>query len=150
MTDGTQRQEMWRQYILGELSPGKRDELDQWLAEDETALEEYLVVFESMEHPIGDLPDIYAFTDRVMNALPVNDSSVNQPLQLHRKWAWIKHPITHYTIAASITLLLITSGFFDRLEQNADHLWSGDNGSISEQWLSRTTSWLDSWNRSDK
>ncbi|MNU76192.1 hypothetical protein D3C71_657400 [compost metagenome] len=145
---GLQRQEMWRQYILGELSSNKQVELDQLLTEDEAALMEYLDVFESMEQVLPELPNLNTFTDQVMNALPLSDSSANplQPLKIYRKWAWIKHPITHYTIAASITLLLITSGFFDRLTLDADYMVKEDSKSFSEQWLNQTTSWLDSWN----
>ncbi|WP_433946483.1 hypothetical protein [Paenibacillus sp. SN-8-1] len=147
---GMQRQDLWRQYILGELSPSKQVELDQLLIEDESALREYLIVFESMEQGLPEFPDLNAFTDQVMNALPMGDSSA-KPIEsprLHRKWTWIRHPITHYTIAASITLLLITSGFFDRLTQDADYMVKEDSKSFSEQWLNQTTSWMDSWNKS--
>ncbi|RUT36042.1 hypothetical protein EJP77_03335 [Paenibacillus zeisoli] len=143
-----QRQQIWRQYILGELSTNKQAELEQMLIEDEAVLIEYLEVLESMDEELPELPNTNDFTDRVMKALPLTDSSAAppKPVKADSRWSWIKHPITHYTVAASITLLLITSGFFDQLTINADDMVKEDSKPYSEQWMNKATSWLDTWN----
>lgn len=143
-----QRQQMWRQYILGELSTNKQVELERMLIEDEAALMEYMEAFESIEKELPQLPNLNDFTDQVMRALPFTDSSAAplQPIKSDSRWAWIKHPITHYTVAASITLLLINSGFFDQLTINVDDMVKEDSKPYSEQWMNKATSWLDTWN----
>jgi len=73
---------------------------------------------------------------------------------------WLQHPVTHYTIAASITLLLLASGTFSSFSQKLALLDMNENeqqnirpnppvaaGEHSESWSDRivdqTGSWLD-------
>jgi hypothetical protein len=113
------------------------------------------------------LPDLQAMEDRVIAELKQAElaeppMSLRSTLQSKpaaaRRVSWIQRPAWQYTIAASITLLLLASGalagFSQSLEKldesrvampsqsDIDNAWS--NGpSWSEQLVNRTGSWLD-------
>lgn len=143
------RMELWRQYIQDELSEQKQRELDELLLNDESALTEYMEVFERLEVQLPPLTNLDALTDKVMTDLSEKLEYDNRQHSraLSRRWSWIKHPVTHYAVAASITLLMITSGFFDQLFVGAEDVITKDRKPISDQWLDQATGWLDSWNR---
>lgn len=83
-------------------------------------------------------------------------SSVRKPV---KRRTWLQHPVTHYAIAASVTLMLLASGAFAGLSEKlrelemeagsvpiyeAVHEWQEDQeSSWSERMLSRTGGWFD-------
>ncbi|MGO4549032.1 zf-HC2 domain-containing protein [Paenibacillus sp. 2TAB23] len=118
------------------------------------------------------LPDMALLEQRVVGQLmeelrqeeavpSKQDSSEAKLEKAPRLRTWLQHPVTHYTIAASITLLLLISGTFASfsqklvqhdLNENRQQIVepkpeAGDN-KYSESWSDRivdqTGSWLDS------
>lgn len=74
--------------------------------------------------------------------------------QQPKKWQWIQRPFVQYAIAASVTLILTVTGLFggmteqlshyEQINQSSGHrLHEEAHFSKSEQWLGKTTKWLE-------
>ncbi|CAM4520921.1 putative ribosomally synthesized peptide with SipW-like signal peptide [Paenibacillus endophyticus] len=117
------------------------------------------------------LPDMALLEQRVVGQLMeelrqeavaskrhVSESKLEKAPRLR---TWLQHPITHYTIAASITLLLLISGTFASFSQKlvqhdlnenrqpiVEPKPDEDDNKYSESWsdqiVNQTGSWLDS------
>ncbi|WP_068617214.1 anti-sigma factor [Paenibacillus tuaregi] len=143
-----EHQEMLRQYIQGELKPEEQNEIDRLLLEDGAFLLEYMNAFEKLEQRLPALEDPVAFSDQVMKQLPQKPKAIGgQSKLLSSKWNWLKHPVTHYAAAASITFLMLTSGVFDHLSSSTEKVWTHHDKPLSEKWLDQATGWLDQWNK---
>jgi hypothetical protein len=63
-----------------------------------------------------------------------------------RRYRWYEKTIFHYAVAASLTLLIMSSGMFDKLHTGQMELMipKKDNSpSFSEQVIQATSGWLD-------
>ncbi len=123
------------------------------------------------EKVISELHEMFpGFEEQVPNSNPTIHSKTsqqskqppNQSTDTHskasRKRSWIQHPITHYVIAASITLLLLASGLFSSFSETLMQIdyeaqkdtypgsWSAVETVPTESWshkmMERTGSWL--------
>jgi hypothetical protein len=161
-----------RRYANGTLGEADRERVDAELLECGQCLELLMNVMdgesrrgddEARERP---LPDLQAMEDRVIAELMLAESSkppvLRRPAILSKSDAkrvsWIQRSGWQYTIAASITLLLLASGalagFSQSLEKldesklampsqsEIDNAWS-NQPSWSEQLVNRTGGWLD-------
>lgn len=155
-------------YIKGNLSPAEREEIDQLLLRDEKALASYLKAFEAIEQKeegirkqnisetfvFPSLPHQAEFAGRIMNQIDVSiqkeqgkkKSTENQRKSLlYQKL--IHNKLLHYTVAASITVLFMSTGVFDRIASgnlNKDRALDLAPYSHSQRWVEKATGWLDS------
>lgn len=132
----------WRAYIQGDCEANEAERLERLLLEDDEALHTYLTEMDNTSTYLPDLDQPLMFTDNVMNALRTVDQQKEQ--MVNRKRRWYEKPIFHYSIAASITLVLLSSGAFDKMmprslksDQPKEHI------SYSSEVMQATTSWLD-------
>ncbi|MFD1138727.1 hypothetical protein [Paenibacillus urinalis] len=138
-----QEQQDWKRYIQGELPAHEREAMDQRLLEDHEALETYLSVLEHISDT--GLRDAEAFEQQVMSHIEreykqLQSSSSRRNIQF-RKWS--NNKLVHYTLAASITLLFLSTGVFDRMLPGQLNMDSGDKQPYSEQMVRKATHWLD-------
>ncbi|WP_068499585.1 hypothetical protein [Paenibacillus kribbensis] len=136
----------WHAYITGTCTVEESERLEKLLLEDEQALDVYLAALEQLEPTLEDHVaqiNTERFTDRVMAALPDIDAEANQAI--FKKRRWFEKPVFHYVIAASLTLILLSSGAFDKmmLQNNGKPIPSKERVSYSEEVMRATTSWLD-------
>lgn len=137
--------ELWEKYIRGENSPETTKRLDGLLAENPEALDAYLEVFASLESELPALEDEQRFIQNVLGALPQENHNIKGvPKSEKQAKSWIYNPLFHYAIAASITVLLLTSGFFDLLSTEANKVISRPpDASMSKQVVDQATAWID-------
>ncbi|MFC3745896.1 hypothetical protein [Paenibacillus sp. GCM10012306] len=141
-----------RQYIAGEGSPEERDVWEQRLLEDDDALLCYLEALDELQGQLPSLESPKHFTENVMGSLP----AVQKPAKQHsedigpspetqRRTRWYEQAIVHYVIAASLTLILLSSGVFDRMLSGELGVFipEGKHSSYSQQIKQATSSWLD-------
>lgn len=149
----TFQQEDWVRYILGEAEPAQEREMEQLLLHSEEAMKQYLYAMELVSQDMPVMKDEEAFTQQVMamfdaevqrtSAQPLHD-----PHRLRsRVRKWYEHPLFHYTVAASITFLLLTSGVFDSLLHEPKALLNQPSGSISDSIMHKALSILDQWTK---
>lgn len=125
--------EQWTQYARQEplLTPQEEAELEQHLQMCDTCLELYMLGVENAEADYPALTDPQALFDQVIFQLPqlvsptpqTNFSSLPAKKIEDRGTAWLRHPVFHYTVAAAITVVLMSSGAFQTI---VDRLQPGD------------------------
>ncbi|MDQ0192937.1 hypothetical protein [Paenibacillus wynnii] len=134
----------FKTYLTGQGTPGEREKWEDILLEDEEALSLYMESLDELQDEIPELVDQGSFVNRVIEGLQVTDKIIG-PQRLTRK-RWYERTLFHYAVAASLTLLFMSSGVFDRLMTgNMDVVVQNDNGglSYSEQVMQATSGWLE-------
>jgi hypothetical protein len=136
----------WHAYIAGTCTIEESARLEKLLLEDEQALMLYLVALEQLESTMKDYSawmDTERFTDQVMAVLPEIEAEPNQVL--FKKRRWFEKPVFHYVVAASLTLILLSSGAFDKMMPQTDGkpIPPKERVSYSEEVMRATTTWLD-------
>ena len=131
----------WESYIRGTLPEASRERLERLLQSgDEEVFERYMSALERCEAELPELQAQDAFSERVIDALPEEETRGKQG-RFGGKWT---EPIVLYTVAAAAALLLTFTGAFDRLSEGAGHA-AGEAGKISytEKLAENASSWLD-------
>lgn len=136
-------QAIWKKYILGELAPEQAERMEILLQKDELMFQVYMQELMRVEEELPTLQDEDLFVESVYSKLP--DLPRKQDVSstgIRRRW---DHPLFHYTIAASITLLLLGGGVFDRLSDGASEVMRRQSGDIplSDQLMERTSEWME-------
>ncbi|MBD2871624.1 hypothetical protein [Paenibacillus arenilitoris] len=158
-------------YAQGRMTEPEREPVDRQLEACETCLTRFMAVLERDAKTMdAGQPDLERLEGRVVARLleerqperEVRQASEKKkaPAQAKssRRASWLQHPAFHYTVAASITLLLLGSGTFAAFSQRmaerdswesrthrpvADSPVTGQAESWSERMVSQTGSWLD-------
>lgn len=133
-------------YVRGEGSAEERSSYEELMLSDDSVLEIYMQVLAELGSELPGLSDPETFTQQVVEHEQIKPYTHRAPLRIQeRPKRWYERAIVHYTIAASITMLFLFTGAFDRLlpgEMNHDVPLS-ETPSYSEQWVEKTTGWLD-------
>ncbi|WP_028609498.1 hypothetical protein [Paenibacillus harenae] len=162
--------EEMKHYVQGLLAEPERERIDQRLVECEACLALFMTVNGSEEAGAGGgLPDMLQLEQRVVSRLmneqrlererkTASEQLIVSHAKASRRGTWLQHPAVQYTIAASVTLMLLGSGTFaafsqrleerDLLESRAHHPVAnspitGQAESWSDRMVSQTGSWLD-------
>ncbi|MDQ6420168.1 hypothetical protein RB620_12035 [Paenibacillus sp. LHD-117] len=167
-----------QRYASGTLAEAERGRVDAELLGCEECLRLFMSVLDgeagageadtavNARHELP-MPDMRALEDKVVAGLMLAEAGgatgIDKPRasnagQNTRRSSWIQNPVAQYTIAASITLLLLASGalagFSERLgkldennvamppQTSVDSAWT-KGPSWSDQLVNRTGSWLD-------
>lgn len=136
----------WHAYIAGTCTIEESARLERLLLEDEQALMLYLVALEQLESTMKDYSawmDTDRFTDQVMAVLPELEAEPSQVM--FKKRRWFEKSAFHYVVAASLTLILLSSGAFDKMMPQTDGkpIPPKERVSYSEEVMQATTTWLD-------
>ncbi|OMF29084.1 hypothetical protein BK133_18260 [Paenibacillus sp. FSL H8-0548] len=161
-----------QEYVNNRLPEAERAVVEQELSVCETCLELFIGFMNDSEAVLQPLqPDFDLMEQRVVAELvseqglhrrQSNQVESDKRIQKSpsRVRTWLQHPVTHYTVAASITLLLLASGTFSsfseklvqrELNENKQQTMRPDPSEASnrqsESWSDRivdqTGSWLD-------
>ncbi|MBU8906410.1 anti-sigma factor family protein [Desertibacillus haloalkaliphilus] len=98
--------EKWKAYVNDELTEYEREEVEQHLYSCDRCLELYMAVIEQEGEDMPVVEDERAFTEAVLQETTVT-------VKKQRKPSIQKKTVIHYVIAASMTLTLMTTGFFE-------------------------------------
>jgi replicative superfamily II helicase len=138
-------------YIEGHMDEAMREDWEQLLLEDEESLASYMEMLDELQEELPSLENSSAFTERVMGdwAKMAESSAELEQVAVEeggRRYRWYEKTIFHYAVAASLTLLIMSSGMFDKLHTGQMELMipKKDNSpSFSEQVIQATSGWLD-------
>lgn len=173
--------EQMKLYVRGLLPEGERIQVEQQIEASDACLELFIAAVESegadaaqtVQNPKMLLPDMELLEERVVSQLMAEQQqqkldradgirsvpTIVEQEKSFRRSSWMQHPATHYTVAASITLLLLGSGTFVSFSQKLAQLDLDANAHKSippisapadvqtESWsdkiVDQTGSWLD-------
>jgi hypothetical protein len=132
-------------YVRDTVNEGQRQKMEEALLNSEEAMELYLLAMNQLEQELPHLDDEAAFTERILREVyedkPVQTPPI--PTRTVRQRRWYEHPLFHYTVAASITCILLVSGAFDSLLNEPKALLNQPSGSITNSIIEHAFSWLD-------
>ncbi|MEK5398223.1 hypothetical protein [Paenibacillus sp. FSL K6-2859] len=145
------QREQAKAYIEGHMEEAVREDWEQLLLEDEESLTSYMEMLDELQEELPLLENSSAFTERVMGdwAKMAESSAAFEQVAVEeggRRYRWYEKTIFHYAVAASLTLLIMSSGMFDKLHTGQMELMipkKDSSPSFSEQVIQATSGWLD-------
>lgn len=150
--DERTRREQVKAFLTGQETDLDREEWERLLLEDEETFALYMEVMDEVESELPSLENSSAFVERVMEDLAgtIAESTLVEKEAVKeegtRRYRWYEKTIFHYTVAASLTLIFMSSGMFDKLLTGEMPLVvpKRDNSpTYSEQMMQATSGWLD-------
>ncbi|GAB6990253.1 hypothetical protein [Paenibacillus pini] len=134
----------WILYVQGECSVVQSERLEWILEQDENALELYMQALEQVEDRLPPLTEPDHFVDSVMVHLPVMASEILFSEKIvEAKRRWYEHKLFHYAVAACLTLIFLSAGWFDKLSPESLEKSDTSRGSYSQELVRVTTDWID-------
>lgn len=148
--DPNQREQA-KAYVEGHMDETIREDWERLLLEDEETFTSYMEMLDELQEDLPSLENSSVFTERVMAdwAKMTESSALFEQVTVEeggRRYRWYEKTIFHYAVAASLTLLIMSSGMFDKLHTGQMELMipKKDNSlSFSEQVIQATSGWLD-------
>lgn len=145
------RHALAKAYLEGQGDAVDREVWEQLLLEDEDVFVSYMEMLDELEEELPPLENSTAFTERVIEEwadrlAPSTELEQISDKEGKRRYRWYEKTIFHYAVAASLTLLIMSSGMFDKLLTGEMELVipKEDNSlSFSEQMMQATSGWLD-------
>lgn len=137
--------EAWAAYIRGDESVREQVEyMETLLLEDEQALELYMKALEREGSELPVLAQPERFADNVMSRIGNPRAKVVNMEARDDRRRWYEHRLFHYAIAACLTLIFLSAGWFDKLTPGPEHVKKHANeSSFSEELVKVTTGWID-------
>jgi len=165
--------DVWRSYIKGSLPDEEMTFCEEHLYDCDDCMSIYMDILEESDRAgtfdAVRLPDADSLTERIMadvrsNALPRGETAaVESELRSEsdvpvttavrapaKRSSVFRRTFFHYVIAASITLLLMSTGVFHQLIANSMHLTQAASTSkqpFSQQLLEKTESIFSTWSK---
>lgn len=131
-----------RTYIQGGCTAEQAGYIEQLMLEDEAIFAEYMTELERLQDRLPELDNPASFAERVMASLPISNNTAASGKQAGQRW--FEHAFFHYALAASITLLILFSGAFDKLTAKHSLLLEQSSApSYSDEAMEAATGWLD-------
>lgn len=154
MRSGKQRtsRERAKAYFTDQETDVEREEWEQLLLDDEETFATYLEMLDEVECELPSLENSSAFVEKVMENWASYSSDSTNVTQIivkeesTRRVRFYEKAFFHYTVAASLTLLIMSSGMFDKLLTGQMELVvpkKENSATYSEQMMQATSGWLD-------
>lgn len=146
--------EEWKRYANDELAEADRGIYEDHLYSCDDCLELYLEAVAATE-----LPQIESgsnFTDLVMAQISAEAKEPVQPLihEEKKRRPFYQSPLFHYSLAAAMTILLMTTGVFQSITQYAGAVQEPDfqekKTSVTEGLVDKTFAWMDTIEKKNK
>lgn len=136
--------EEWTAYIRGETPQGLTEWMETLLLEDEAAFSLYMQAMDMEADGLPVMENPEHFVQNVMNQLVSAEVNHIHMEQKDNRRRWYEHRLFHYAIAACLTLIFLSAGWFDKLTPGPQQVNAHTNkASYSEELVRVTTGWLD-------
>lgn len=136
-----QSKEAWIRYVNDELPEAARRMYEDHLYDCEKCMENYLQAIDESSHLPLDVEDTTSFIDDIMIHIEQVPEVSKTKKSGQKKHALYKRTVFHYVLAASLTLVLMSSGVFQSLTNYVDEVQkttvSEESPSITEQIMNR-------------
>lgn len=135
--------EEWLKYVKNEISDDVRQAYDDHLYSCDECLQSYLQAISELENELPVLSNADTFTDSIMAEITTSKPNTKNKVPFYQK------TVFHYTIAAAITILFMTSGVFQSITNVVGSVQTPnieeEPPSITEELLNKTFAWMDSF-----
>jgi anti-sigma factor RsiW len=148
------RYEEWKRYANDELAEADREMYENHLYSCDECLEVYLEAVAETELP--PMENGSSFTDLVMARISEKAKKTAQPQTSEEKKRrpFYQSPLFHYSLAAAMTILLMTTGVFQSITQYAGAVQDPDfqekKTSVTEGLVDKTFAWMDTIEKKNK
>ncbi|RST72479.1 hypothetical protein D4T97_015565 [Siminovitchia acidinfaciens] len=133
--------ENWLLYATDSLDEKTRSKYENHLYSCDHCLELYLEAVEEAESQMPVLSDPSGFTDAIMKE--IGGVKEEPPPQIKSKKNMRRQTLVHYTVAAAMTLVLMSTGIFSQLTSTLNAFENSaakQDHSVISSWLNKTDS----------
>lgn len=148
--------EEWMKYVKNELVQEVQEIVENHLYSCDQCLDLYLQAVTEVESELPFIANDTHFTDVIMAQVSEIQLPAVKSLKEKRnvKKRFYQSIVFHYTIAAAMTILLMTTGVFQSLTQYAEHVQNPDfqkkETSMTAGFVDKTFTWMDSLEEKNK
>ncbi|WP_312096049.1 hypothetical protein [Niallia sp.] len=141
----------WMKYVKDELNETERIVLEDHLYTCDQCLELYIDAVDKQEEILPSISDEAAFMNDIMKKIS-NDMVIENVGE--KKRPFYQSSIFHYAIAASLTLLLMSAGFFQSIIKHTETIQKAELSVKQEPksggLVDKTFAWMDSFEGNKK
>lgn len=134
--------EQWTAYVKNELEEQVREVYEDHLYSCDQCLEIYLQAVEVFESELPVITDADSFTNSIMAQV-----SETKEKERETKLPFYQKTFFHYTLAAVMTILFMTSGVFQSITNYVDNVQrpylEERSPSVTEGLVNKTFAWMD-------
>jgi len=142
----------WMKYVNDELNEKERAFLENHLYTCDQCLELYIDAVDMQEEILPSISDEAAFMNDIMQKITFENMEIEKIEE--KKRPFYQSSIFHYAIAASLTLILMSAGFFQSIIKHTETIQKAEV-SLKEEpksggLVDKTFAWMDSFDSSKK
>lgn len=146
----------WMKYVKNELDKDTREEYENHLYRCDQCLDIYLQAVVEVESELPVITNEADFTDLVMAQISEASVPKIQNVKEKKKTSkrFFQEPLFHYSIAAAMTILLMSTGVFQSITKYTENVQNPDfqekRTSMTEGIVDKTFAWMDSLEAKNK
>ena len=151
--------EEWTKYVKNEMNEDVREEYENHLYTCDQCLDIYLQVVEEAEYELPEIENDTEFTDLIMAQIaesrpPSTTDWMNRKERKKGSRPYYQTAIFHYSVAAAMTILLMTTGVFQSITKYTLSIqtpsFQEKRTSVTEGIVDKTFAWMDSLDNKSK
>ncbi|MEH7525932.1 hypothetical protein V7149_22085 [Bacillus sp. JJ1503] len=147
--------EEWMKYVKNEFDQDVREEYENHLYTCDQCLDLYLEAVTVAESELPEIENDIEFTNSIMAQIAENHPpSVKVVNKRKESRPFYQTAIFHYTVAAAMTILLMTTGVFQSITQYTVSVqtpsFQEKRTSVTEGIVDKTFAWMDSLDKDSK
>ncbi|MBS4191857.1 hypothetical protein KHA94_16950 [Bacillus sp. FJAT-49705] len=147
--------EEWLKYVKNELNKDVREGFENHLYGCDQCLDLYLQAVAEEESQLPIMLNEADFTDSIMASIAeYKNNHIERPQVRKKSKSFYQSALFHYSIAAAMTILLMTTGVFQSITKYAENVQSPSfkekETSMTEGIVNKTFAWMDSLETKNK
>lgn len=144
--------EQWQKYVDDDLDEKVREVYEEHLYSCDQCLEVYFQAVAEQESLLPVLTNEADFTNQIMAQIEESKPSIKAKIESKKVVPFYQKAIFHYTLAAAMTLLLMTTGVFQSITNYVETVQSSaqPKSSKTEELVGKTFAWMDSFDTRNK
>jgi len=145
--------EQWKAYVNDDLDEKVREVYEEHLYSCDQCLDLYFQVVAEQEEHLPVLSNEADFTNMIMARIEEGNKSERQQSKV-KKVPLYQKAIFHYTLAASMTILLMTTGVFQSITSYVGSIQNPvameEQNSVTKGIVDKTFAWMDTFDTMNK
>lgn len=146
--------EEWMTYVKNEVDKTERKTFENHLYSCDQCLDCYLQVVAEVENDLPIIENEADFTNLIMAQIANSKLPQIQKVKEKRKTPFYQTAIFHYSIAAAMTILLMTTGVFQSITKYTESVqtpsFQEKETSVTKGIVDKTFAWMDSLEKKGK
>lgn len=146
--------EEWKKYVENDLDTPEREAFEDHLYNCDQCLDYYLQAVADVENELPAIENATNFTNMIMTQIAESKELETKSAKDKRKTPFYQTAIFHYSIAAAMTVLLMTTGVFQSITKYTESVqhtsFHEKETSVTEGIVDRTFAWMDSLEKKGK